>query len=56
MYCGMELNNPNQKICESCGKEIPVNNADKKSKKEPTQIRDNYKELIIRKRRSWHCC
>lgn len=56
MYCGVEMNNPIQKICESCGKEIPVNNIDKKSNKESNLIGDNYKEYIVRKRRSWRCC
>jgi hypothetical protein len=52
----MELNDPNQEICENCGKVILIKKTDKKSEEEPTLIRDNYKEHVVRKRRSWRCC
>ena len=47
------MNNPNQTICENCGKEIPVNNTVKKSNSEPLDIN---KDNIVRKRRRWRCC
>ena len=56
MYCGAEMNNPNQTVCENCGKEIPANIIDKKTNKEPILNGDSNKEYIVRKTRRWRCC
>jgi len=56
MYCGVEMNIPNQTVCESCGKEIPVNNIDKKTNKVPISNGEINKEYNIRKTRRWRCC
>ena len=52
----MEMNNPNQLICENCGKEIPANIKDKKTDKEPILDRSSNKEYIVRRTRRWRCC
>ncbi len=55
-YCGAELNNPNQKVCEICGKLIPKKKRVEESNREPYPIGDASKDYSIRKRRKWRCC
>ena len=55
-YCGVEISDPNQKICENCGTTILTTDTTKEVQKDTQVVNDPSVGNFIRKRRRWGCC
>ena len=54
--CGVEVNDPNQEICEICGGAITTNELIKETTQNPTVIRNVSDKKTVIQRRRHRCC